>query len=381
MIKYSTDIAGTNQMVYRSVSKLRKIRLFSTGGTISSQRVDGTAVVDKKRGAHNLSEELRDFYTTVEKEWGIELYVEPDELFSKDSSNIVPEDWVTISNAIVRDYDEFDGFVVTHGTNTVGYTSAALSFALGYLGKPVVLTGAQVPWGFPGSDARLNLENSIRVAVWPEFNLAGVYVVFGRNIIAGPRVNQINEFDFNALGPFHARGIPFGKIGWIGQNISIDKVSVDRYQRHFQPNANVANDIDLQNDFDSNFAVVLGFPGMKPSILDKFIEDGIKAIIFSGYGAGDPNENLVSKIEECVGKEIPFIVTTQAGQGIASMEINEPGLVAKRAGAIPAYDMTLQSVVTKLSWLLAKDMSYQLIVRGIVTNYREEIDTNRKFDV
>ena len=94
-------------MFSKSTSNLKKIRMFSTGGTISSQRVDGTAVVDKERGAQNLGEELRDFYEAVNKEWGIELYVEPDELFSKDSSNIIPEEWVTISNAIVRDYCGF----------------------------------------------------------------------------------------------------------------------------------------------------------------------------------------------------------------------------------------------------------------------------------
>lgn len=366
-------------MFSKSTSNLKKIRMFSTGGTISSQRVDGTAVVDKERGAQNLGEELRDFYEAVNKEWGIELYVEPDELFSKDSSNIIPEDWVTISNAIVRDYDEFDGFVITHGTNTLGYTSAALTFSLGNLGKPVVLTGAQVPWGFPGSDARLNLENAIRVASWPKYHLCGVYVVFGRNIIAGPRVSQINEFDFNALGPFHARGIPFGKIGWIGQNISIEKMSVDSYQRHLKPFAMTSNDIVLQNNFNSDFAVVLGFPGMKPSMLSKIVEDGTRAIIFSGYGAGDPNENLVSEIKKIVKMNIPFIVTTQAGQGIASMQINEPGLVAKKAGATPAYDMTLQAIVTKLSWLLGKGGDYQQIVDGMVMNYREEIDTNRNY--
>jgi L-asparaginase len=151
---------------------MKQLLLISTGGTIS-QETDLT----KTRGAEGFSARLTEFADNLK------IGITSRSIFNKDSSNIVPDDWVLLINTIVEEYENYDAFVITHGTNTLGYTCAALSFALGKLGKPVILTGSQVPYSYPGSDAVMNLENAIRVAANERETLVGVMAVFGSEII------------------------------------------------------------------------------------------------------------------------------------------------------------------------------------------------------
>ena len=130
-----------------------------------------------------------------------------------DSSDITPKHWIDLVNLIEVNYDEYDSFIVTHGTNTLGYTCAALSFAFANLNKPVILTGSQVPSGMPGSDALTNLNNAIRVAVWPYHPVKGIVAVFGSHIITGTRVKKSTEFDYDAFQSFTSASI--GRIGRI----------------------------------------------------------------------------------------------------------------------------------------------------------------------
>ena len=125
-----------------------------------------------------------------------------------DSSNAVPENWQQIAQAISEEYDKYDGFLITHGTNTMAYTASALSFALQNLGKPVVLTGAQVPAEVISTDGRNNLVNALRVCT---LDISGVFVVFGSKIIMGVRSKKISESDLDAFATFNATD--FGRIG------------------------------------------------------------------------------------------------------------------------------------------------------------------------
>ena len=137
---------------------MKDLLLISTGGTISQELEEQTNTAAGAKGAYTFSTHLN----IIAQE--LRINIVPMAILNKDSSNIVPADWHVIIDTIVQEYENYDAFLITHGTNTLGYTCAALSFALGNLGKPVILTGSQVPYGSPGSDAVLNLENTIRVA-------------------------------------------------------------------------------------------------------------------------------------------------------------------------------------------------------------------------
>jgi L-asparaginase len=302
-----------------------------------------------------------------------------EELLNKDSSNIVSEDWVVLVNKIVAEYDNYNAFIITHGTNTLGYTSAALSFALGRLGKPVVLTGSQVSFGEPGSDAQMNLENSFRIAAYDKVDLWGVMVVFGSKIINGTRVKKTTEYDYDAFKAFGAGKL----IGTIGNSIRIDGAELNVHKNNWKNPAKSRDELDIANKFDMRIASFTEFPGMRPDIFKVLVEGNsqIKGFILRATGAGDPNvaeegaiyTNLREGFQYLKRKGIPIIVTTQAPDGVASMDINTPGKEARKLGAIPARDMSMESMTAKMAWLLGRKLPYDEICRQMVESVRGEI--------
>ncbi|MDR0917750.1 MAG: asparaginase, partial [Oscillospiraceae bacterium] len=351
-----------------------KVMVITTGGTIaqghdefdrtvqqatSSPFKDCISTIVKQMnqaGANKLETQESHFVDTVMIE----------ELLNKDSSNIVPEDWEVLVNKIVDEYDNYKAFVITHGTNTLGYTSAALSFALGRLGKPVVLTGAQVSYGEPGSDAQMNLENALRIATYNKYDLWGVMVVFGSKIINGTRVKKTTEYAYDAFKAFGAGKL----IGDIGNSIKIDESGLGAHRDNWKNPAKSRDELEIVNHFDMNIASFTEFPGMTSKIFKHLVDNcGIKGFILRSTGAGDPNvaalgvryENLREAFDYLRRKKIPIIVTTQAPDGTASMDINSPGKEARRLNAIPARDMSMESMTVKLAWLIAKGLPYEEI--------------------
>ena len=183
---------------------IKKVLLISTGGTIAGNIAGNENQVD----ANTFSKLLNNVSKMVKNKWNIDLEVSAEDLeengkaLNLDSSDILPKHWRLLSNTVRENYDNYDAFVITHGTNTLGYTSAALSFAFENIDKPVILTGSQVPMDFPGADAMMNLENAIRVAIWPYDKIRGVIVVFGSRIISGTRVKKETEFDYDSFSSF-----------------------------------------------------------------------------------------------------------------------------------------------------------------------------------
>lgn len=360
-----------------------KILIITTGGTIAQTHdAQGRTI---QGGSSNPFQDCVDGIIAQLNENTIEggTYnidkVDIVQVFNKDSSNVIPEDWIKIIDKIVDEYDNYNAFVVTHGTNTLGYTSSALSFALGRFGKPVVLTGSQVSFGFPGSDAQMNLENAIRIAAYSREKLAGVMVVFGSMIISGTRVKKTTEFDYDAFKSFNS-----GTLGRIGNSV---RFAPDTLSSHMEFLGNLAKtklELDIKKNFDTRVASLTEYPGMDSSIFKALIENSesdIKGFILRATGAGDPNvadsdatfKNLREGFEYLRDKEIPIVVTTQAPDGIASMDINHPGMLAYSLGAIPAKDMSMESMTVKLAWLLGKKIPYDLMREQMTTPFRGEI--------
>ena len=366
---------------------MKKMLIISTGGTIAQ-------VKDQRTGAsvisHQSNRDAEMFAKLLESELkDSDFTVSSEAILNKDSSNVVPEDWVKIINTIVDKYEDFDSFLITHGTNTLAYTCAALSFALGGLGKPVVLTGSQIPYGQSGSDALVNLQNAARVAMTTKNSLAGVVAVFGSKIITGTRVKKITEFDYDGFKSFSSTQ----PIGYVGRAIKFNQEALSKHLDLYKDCAKTREQLDISKKFNYDSIVCLTeHPGLNPKIFECLVEDAkVEGFILRAVGAGDPNVmtekelkayeeerkstyvNLRGVFEYLRNRKIPIVVTTQAPDGVASMDVNDTGIEAYNLGAIPAYDMSIEATIVKFSWLLGRKIKYDEMRRQMTTSLKGEI--------
>jgi len=173
-----------------------KILLITTGGTISQEDKDGKHVSEGTTG--NVG--FVNYIQTNPKNANISLDVK--NLFNIDSTNITPEHWNTILKLLEAEYYNYDAFCITHGTNTMSMTSAALAFGLKSFGKPVYMTGSQVPFGVEGTDANQNFENMIRIARDYHTVMKGVFLIMGSSVMIGTRVKKISDNNYQAFNNF-----------------------------------------------------------------------------------------------------------------------------------------------------------------------------------
>jgi len=358
-----------------------RILLITTGGTIAGQVASDKQDVDMIRTAESFTEIITPTINYLNRKLELEIELHSHSLCDVDSSDILPKQWKELVDLVSGNYDAHDSFIITHGTNTLGYTCAALSFALANLNKPVILTGSQVPAGLPGTDGLTNLNNAIRVAVWKrEKNpIKGVLAVFGSHIISGTRVKKDTEFDYDAFKSF---GI--GSIGRIGRIININETSLAKHLSYLStaeyPSARTALDLVCENDFDMSSESLSEFPGMSPKFFQTLVEkENVRGFILRAFGAGDASSHLRAGFEYLKKKEIPIVVTTQAPNGNSNFQVNEPGKYLRDHDlAIPAFDMSIEAQTTKLAWLLAKrnkdELSYKELCRKMKQDIRGEIN-------
>jgi L-asparaginase len=271
-----------------------------------------------------------------------------------DSSNIRPGHWDRVASVIGENYEEHDGFVVTHGTDTMAYTASALSFVLRGLGKPVVFTGAQIPGTRIESDARRNFVNAVRVA---RMDLSGVLIVFDRKIILGARATKFSESRLDAFTAVN-RGV-------------VGDIRVDIRLGEHAPRA--AGPLDVQTGFEENVAIVTLVPGMPPAVLTNIVESGIRGLVLRGFGTGNVAHDYHDAIERAATLDIPVVVTTQCLQGATMMHKYALGAKLLDLGAIQAYDMSIESTVTKLMWALRRADSVDAVRAIMHTNFCGEI--------
>ncbi len=352
----------------------KRILIIFTGGTVAGNVAKSNVSLDVKSDPNSFMSILHNSTEIVKQTWNIEVMTSVVELFNIDSSNMQPENWTMLVEKIQERYDEFDAFIILHGTNTMGYTAAALSFALENINKPVIITGAQVPLGYLGSDATTNLVNSLRLAVWSYHDVKGVMAVFGSKIITGTRVKKGTDFDYDPFKSFQR-----GELGKIGRFMRIDEEALQKhvsYLSKFKPLAIQLRVLSVKKYFDTkSIASLTEFPGMSPDIFQSLVEkNNIKAFILRSFGAGDPSSHLFQVFNYLKEKKIPIVVTTQAPSGVASFQVNETGQYLKEHDlAIPAFDMSIESITTKLAWLLAQKCSYEQIKQKMAEDLHGEI--------
>ncbi len=275
-------------------------------------------------------------------------------LENKDSTNVTPADWTRLSMALHDRYDDYDAFVVTHGTNTMAYTASAITLALGKsYNKPIVFTGSQLPLSYYGNDARFNFENALKVAAESvKEKISEVMIVFNDLVLRGCRTVKVSESDFRA---FKSPAFPeLGKILSTGVHFSPIINRVDEIQSK--------QTVDLRPHFSTNILSMDLTPGLMPSLIEGIVKNGVcKGVILKSHGAGSvPTENEYSflpLIEKLVRTyKIPTIVSTKFLGGNSYKKVNDECAVeAIQAGAIPGGDLTDVMTEVKLMWLLAQD--------------------------
>jgi len=284
---------------------------------------------------------------------------------SKDSANMVMDDWSAIVNTIVVDYDNYDAFIVTHGTETMGYATAAVAFAIENLGKPVAFTGSQAAFGTIGSDSIMNLENTLRVLT-DRPDLVGVFLVFGTQIISGTRVKKMTELAYDAFKTSRR----FPPLGVIGSSIVYNESEIQKHLASYTPHAKVAKNLVVSNKFSNKLVVFSEFPGMCADLVTDLIKGGlVNGVILRSYGSGVPNvgtetdtfANLRPALNYMKNNKIPLIITSQAPDAASYMTLYEPSIRAKELGAIPANVMGIEAATVKLAWLLGQNKTYEEI--------------------
>jgi L-asparaginase len=274
-----------------------------------------------------------------------------------DSSNMRPQDWLRIAGDIAERASRYDGSVVLHGTDTMAYTASALAFLLEGLGKPVVVTGSQIPLGEVRTDARDNLITSMMIA-GADRPLPEVVLCFGGKVLRGCRATKV---DADAFDAFASPNYP--ALGGAGVELSI---------RWDLVRAASTASVKLLQEPDVAVAALRLFPGISAEVVRNVTRPPLRGLILEAYGAGnapDRDPELLSAIADAVGAGIVVVDCTQCLRGSVELDLYATGAALARAGVVGGFDMTVEAALTKLWHLLGSGHSpaatRELMVRDL----------------
>ncbi len=341
---------------------LPRVRLIATGGTIMSK-------VDYRTGAVYPSFSLEDLYSMYPEVRGI-ADIEMVNLMAIFSEDMTPRRWAEIAEAVYKAFlDGVSGVVVLHGTDTMHYTSAALSFAIRNPVGPIVLVGSQRSSDRPSSDAFENLLAAVLVAARAPF--AGSFVVMHAStndgLIAvhrGTRVRKMHTSRRDAFISINDRPVAY---------VDMNKLEIKIMSSNYQGRARV-EDMVLMNKFDEKVALVKFYPGMDPEIIHFLIDRGYHGIVIEGTGFGHVREELLDPIRRAIESGIPVVMTSQTIFGRVNLNVYRRGVELLRLGVIPAEDMLPEVAFVKLSWVLAQTRDMNEVRKLMLTPIAGELN-------
>jgi len=310
---------------------MKKVLFISTGGTIASAEGENglTPSFDVNQ--------LLSYVPTIKDICDITGI----HIMNIDSTNMNPELMIKIAETIYENYDHFDSFIVTHGTDTMGYTSATLTYMLQNIKKPVVVTGSQIAIGSLYTDAKKNISDAI---IFSLENIAGVYVAFDGKIINGTRAIKVRTKSMNA---FESVNFPY-----IAQ-IKLGRIIYNKDLKEYNP-IDATKPFQLRTSLNTEVFLLKIYPGMDTSIFD-FIKENYRGVIIESFGVGGiPSEgrNLVEKIHELGEAGIAVVISTQCMEEGIDLSIYEVGKTLAKNKIISAGDMNSEAILAKLWWAL-----------------------------
>ncbi|XP_056433199.1 60 kDa lysophospholipase-like isoform X1 [Gadus chalcogrammus] len=278
-----------------------------------------------------------------------------------DSSNMSTEDWGKIGKDIEKNYECYNGFVILHGTDTMAYTASALSFMCEHLGKPVILTGSQVPIYEMRSDGRDNLMGALLIAGL--FVIPEVCVYFRNKLYRGNRVTKVDTGSFNA---FASPNLP--PLAKMDVDITVNWDTVWR--------ANTSTKFRVRTELNRNVGLLRLFPGITAATVRSFLQPPMEGVVLETYGTGNAPDNradLLAELKEATDRGVIIINTTQCLRGTVS-KVYATGEVLYKAGLLPGVDMTPEAVLSKLSYVLAiEGLDHQTKKKMMAQNLRGEM--------
>lgn len=313
---------------------MKKILLLGTGGTIACvpsadglvPQLDGAALLKLAPQLDGLCR------------------IDCRQIMNLDSSNLEPRHWQQMAEAVAQNYDAYDGIVITHGTDTMAYSAAALSQMLQNCRKPVIFTGAQLPMQAAGSDAPANVLHAFTAAC---SDVQGVCLAFGRQLIHGSCAKKLYTQSFDGFGSINRQPLAIfanGILLWQTQ------------QRRGGGWGSGAFSVNTK--LETKVAVVKILPGTTPDILDFYLSQEYKGLIIEGFGAGGvPNgdNNWLPQLQKALDSGVKIICATQCLYDGVHLDTYPIGVLAQRLGAQSAGAATIEAAAVKLMWELGQE--------------------------
>jgi L-asparaginase len=283
-----------------------------------------------------------------------------------DSSNMNPTHWVSIATIIENYYADYDGFVVLHGSDTMSYTSSALSYMLENLAKPVVFTGSQLPIGDLRTDAKENLITSIQIAALKESNqpvVQEVCLYFENKLFRANRTTKINAEHFEAFASLN-----YPVLAESGVHLKVYKENLIKLKK--------AKPLIVHKELDDRVAILKLFPGFNRDLLQSILNiPNLKALVLETYGAGNAptDEWLLDDLRNALNKGLHIVNVTQCSGGSVIMGRYETSKELERMSIINGRDITTEAAITKLMYLLGSEVSGKSFATIFETSLRGEM--------
>ena len=336
------------------------VLLIYTGGTIGMMKNPVTGALEN----FNFDQLLE--YVPEIKGFNLDIFsiaFEP----PVDSSDITPESWSQLVKIIYSNYEQYDGFVILHGTDTMAFTASALSFMLEGLMKPVILTGSQLPIGALRTDGKENLLTAIEIAAAKHADgtpiVPEVCVFFHEKLMRGNRTTKISVDNFDA---FESNNYPL---------LAHSGIELEFYEYNIMP-YNPEAVLIPHYEMDPHIIIFSLFPGIQPDIVKKVMRDKkLKGVIFRTFGSGNAPQQkwLVDALTRATHSGKTIINITQCSTGSVKMELYETGLHLLESGVISGHDSTVEASLTKLMYLLGRGLSGEEIRRQMNLSLAGEI--------